>query len=270
MPSYTSRHAAASALRPVLELARKYVVPSVGATIRRKLEALFPTHLDDWDDLQAKLRTERENNGVSAIEVYPEPASVARLAADFDFRYVQAVALYHLAVMAPSGLYFDDALELHLSDNSPDFNPAGTRTARWNILTAEDLLKIRQGREYCQQYIFSYVEEDLIDSPDCYGLQDQYTRRHKVDAETCENTLSYSVERMAADIRLHADVMTVLGDELERFRVSRVGEVCRACRNHAQDTLRGAREHVWDSLLEIFELDCEMEEDASNDDEDSN
>ncbi|TFY80782.1 hypothetical protein EWM64_g3230 [Hericium alpestre] len=138
-----------SIARPVLALSTKYEITHLRQLIVDRLEADWPLTLEKWDALEDMTMSQRSHHyrfpGPFIDDLFPEPASAIRLAHDFDIPTILPAAFYHLLRIPVA----DDWNLLH--KDSPKATAealwTGRRTAKWDLLRAEDLLTVLRGRD---------------------------------------------------------------------------------------------------------------------------
>lgn len=229
------------AVRAMLSMATKYQISYIRDCIVERLESDWPQTILSWDTLEGEIERTTEHSNVHwyTDDRFPEPASAIRLARDFNIPSILPAAFYQLSRLNIA----DDHARQRKEDNSlydPSFNIA--RTARWDLLSGDDLLCVMRGQEKLRKVVRQFVPPLLCGKTDFSQL---------CDISKVLNELS----------REHGAATTT--DVLEHFRQITIHyrkeygterNICDPCEDVADELLGSIREKIWKKLPEYFEL----------------
>ncbi|KAH7908971.1 hypothetical protein BJ138DRAFT_1011784 [Hygrophoropsis aurantiaca] len=227
----------------ILTMVNKYKLHDLRRSIALHLQGDWPQTLAEWDLAEAEfssmdaLSSQDGNEALRASYMhlddwYPEPVSAIRIARECDLPSILPAAFYHLSRLSA----VNDNLGQR-QQGPPQFVP-GRRSARWDDLSAKDLLCLIKGRENIAQ-----TDLNLTFSDDCgCGGRDPC-----IGLKNCGLVEDINRERartpdVLALLRSYAD----LPDYGER--------ICAQCCAFMKSRLRKARRVLWVQLPDLFQL----------------
>lgn len=147
-------------LGALLRLCRKYQISSLAAKIIAQLKFEWPTSLSIYDKHETRVRNasiahasapDGQIAGQYLDDLFPEPASIIRLAREFNIPELLPAAFYALSLISPSADY--TALHARLRPDRATAQLArGGRSARWALLAPADLLSLAKGQDQLRSH----------------------------------------------------------------------------------------------------------------------
>ncbi|THH32689.1 hypothetical protein EUX98_g1540 [Antrodiella citrinella] len=151
----------------ILRISHKYCFDSLSLPLRRFFSSAWPQSLDDWDvseckfDLLASGITEHSTIPKRyAEDDFPEAASAIRLALDVNMSEILPAAFYHLSRVPVSHNW--DARRRPSSPRSSRFFTPATRSAKWDLLTTGDLIRVLHGREKIHEFMVDNWADSVV------------------------------------------------------------------------------------------------------------
>jgi hypothetical protein len=138
-----------------LRVAKKYQINALVDRLQQQFLADWPDSYLGWEMLEEEIEQHKKFLGKSKLpnkstthiasvdDSFPEPCSAIQFAREFDLPQILPAAFYHLARIKFKNDW--DVLRTG-SDVSLD-----VRSARWTLLSREDLFCLIQGRDYLMQ-----------------------------------------------------------------------------------------------------------------------
>lgn len=227
-----------AAVRSILLIATKYQVDHIRQRIVKRLEADWPQNVAQWERLDAEIDRAMTQNflwnfvpSFTVDDIFPEPVSAICLARECNITSILPAAFYQLSRI---GIAYDwEEMRKPESGIISIF-----RTARWSLLSAEDLRRLQLGKAKLKEY---------MDSKILY-CNCRHSRGPEPD---CCITYEYSMEvRKTLGMAAVVDLLRGFREILHDIEVE---GVCNECRTLYMAVLdRGA---LWDSLTDFFSLD---------------
>lgn len=240
-------------LKPLLSIAKKYQISSIRHTILSRLESDFPQSLLAWDRLEAEVATtlQAQQNDILDSSQYvddhfPEPCAAIRLARDCDEPTILPAAFYALArirIEEDRGRRDADEIDLERFE--------ATRTARWELLTAEDFTCLLRGQSKLRQLISEYHERFNCTETLSSGNTCQIREKVRLHCAVVSRQLELEPGVAVTDPLAFFKAFWVGFDV---YRLIGRGEVCDGCQDRVYYQKRSTREDIWDGLGEYFEL----------------
>ena len=142
----------------LLRLSLKYQLKTRNISLRKFFISAWPQSLADWDisehNFEALVEDISRDKPISrryAEDDFPEAATAIRLAQDVDVSEILPAAFYHLSRIPVSHNW--DARRQLSPTRSPRYFPPGSRSAKWDHLSTEDLLQLLHGRQKIQEFM---------------------------------------------------------------------------------------------------------------------
>lgn len=206
--------------------------------ILRCLKEAWPQTLDDWYRQRSLLAetaaicAESETgtwNGKLLDQICPEPASAVLLALQSGYRELLPAAFYQLALV-PLARHYQDS-------KHPDYLRKGGRTAKWDMVDRESLLRCMYGRERLRE---------LRDNPGISIRSSKYyfsIGSHPCCSEKLDGLRAFKAENLD-----YLQFLKLLQQEITRT-------LCSACRDVNIENIRQVRQAFWDNLPVLFDLE---------------
>ncbi|KAJ7173573.1 hypothetical protein C8R46DRAFT_1189784 [Mycena filopes] len=233
----------------LLRLCQKYVLPILAAELIAKFKRAWPTSLAAWDQHEAHIRAlsiahAAAPHGQIASryldDCLPEPAAVVALAREFVLPELLPSALYALSLLRPAATHA--TFRARLTPEVKDALAAGARSARWDLLTAPDLLRLAKGQDRLRS------QRTLT-----HALTVAPPQRSPACAAGCEKLLAALRElgERSPDV---LGALTYLRLYIcEPGQARRLG-ICGGCAEGVCKTIAALRLQIWRSLPEWFDV----------------
>ncbi len=207
----------------VLKIADKYEVDSVRHAVVKQLESDWPKDLSEWYRFKADMEKQVELNGLKIIDSFSfnEPASAIRVAMDHDIPSILPIAFYTLAQV----------------DMNPERPPQMGPAPRWDLLNANDFVRLMGGKQFMAVGMNELLEVFIIE---------------QCSAQRCGNELTklkatkFSMRELCIPDPL-GWLYGVLKD-LDRK------DLCSACQGAVRKGILKTMEICWRHLPRVFEL----------------
>ncbi|KAJ7490351.1 hypothetical protein B0H11DRAFT_1719442 [Mycena galericulata] len=219
-------------VRRTLAMATKYEMESLRDRIISQLAADWPTSLPEWDRLETEIRgmekelkssDEHTVDDLYLDERLPEPVTAIRLARDFGIPKILPSTFYHLSRLSTE----DDWLSYRQNRANLGVN----RTARWDLLHADDyklLLKLREAIQECV---------DLCPRPN----------KSCLTPDACANW--WRRTNLSWGFAVNDPL-----DEMRKFVAARPAHsICRVCWTDTTDAIEECRSNMWDNICKCVE-----------------
>ncbi|KAH8113883.1 hypothetical protein DFH11DRAFT_1743985 [Phellopilus nigrolimitatus] len=222
-----------------LNMATKYEMTAVRERIVKHVEEDWPIDLAGWDIFEDNvLGLERYKPDALLDRIIPEPASAIMLARRFNIPRILPAAFYCLSMINAhhdwSNHVEPDSTDETSDDGSEDWPmDLGTKTARWSLLSAKDLLDLTRGIEVLKKK-GTNLNIDYSESKTICGSSCPETFRDAVDdikSEASEHDLIYALRNVDDDC-------------LD----------CSHCQSRFSRKVKSLRESIWESLPRYFNL----------------
>jgi len=239
----------------ILRISHKYQLDSLSFPLRRFFSSAWPLSLEEWDDTEQKFDLLAagimEHSTIPkryAEDDFPEAASAIRLALDVSLPEILPAAFYHLS-RVPVSHNWDTRRRASSPRSSRYFTPA-TRSAKWDLLTTSDLIRVLHGREKIQEFMVDNWANSVIvachascsePSRECLKHYHALTSLHAMlseDEEACNDPLRLLLRRFSQPI---ATIQ-------ERFGI------CKTCAESSWRISMAKRAELWDLLPEFFDV----------------
>ncbi|KAH7924482.1 hypothetical protein BV22DRAFT_505902 [Leucogyrophana mollusca] len=236
-------------IRACLLLAKKYQVQSLYDHLVALFRADWPADLKEWDDLEEEVafRLDQVNSDFSGLREawdvdnsFPEPASAIQLAHDFDIPEVLPAAYYHLSRLkltqdrdgwrTQKGQPFSEMTSEEIFIRLR----AGERTARWSLVTLQDLRRVILWRESLQDQI--------------PRLEERY--RGVVCGNACDAQLRLVLRKIPTGT---SDLLAELKEAFSDAKLAR-REFCASCTADIGERNEIVRENIWSEMKAFFLL----------------
>jgi len=225
-----------------LRIAKKYLIDSLVHRFQQQFLEDWPKTAFEWETLEGEIDTHKRLLGCDFYgsmdiidDSFPEPASAIKFAREFDLPQILPAAFYHLARIETTRDW--DVLRVEIGRSLDRV----LRSARWNLLSREDLFCLTRGREYLiremkmlQELISPRADSGLHDEDCCRErfllLESKFTQISPYDVLRCY--------RIAQALQDNAD-----------------GKVlCLDCRDTVVDYFIDREADVWNGLRGAFGL----------------
>ena len=237
-------------VKQILRLSNKYGMDHFRHRIVEHLELDWPQSLDQWDKLEDEIHSikisghTQQSNDPRLQWTYPddrlpEPASAIRLGRDCEVPSILPAAFYHISRLSILNDWHDVRRKLDSSSIHHELYD-GCRTAKWNLLAAEDLVCLLKGRERLAMAA-SEMLQIVHPEEDEHWPNEYCIRRCFRVTEDIQNACRYS-----------RDILCVTRLYMERGRLTE--QTCQLCRTSIQQALSSFRHQLWARLPEIFGL----------------
>ncbi|GLB35635.1 hypothetical protein LshimejAT787_0212000 [Lyophyllum shimeji] len=217
-----------------LKLADKFSIQPLKDTILSYIREDWPLTLQAWDEREAFYSRRLKNSpGSTMDDVAPEPASVIRLAREFESQ-ILPVAFYHLSRLPVNATY-----------GQHNQAPRYARGVRGYLLSPADREKASLGRERMLRWIVDRMESLMLDTWQCKG------------DEGCHVHIYWRVVVLHRSVIRSMDVLSTLrsmrSHKLERGTSEPVEDaVCHDCNGRWDQLLNDARCDFFNSLSSFF------------------
>ncbi|KAH8114970.1 hypothetical protein DFH11DRAFT_1590720 [Phellopilus nigrolimitatus] len=215
---------------PLMTVVRKYQLDAIGAHIAKHVKDDWPTTLDEWDEVDAQTQPYPANTFLQAwpLTLLPEPVAALRFSRLFDMKAILSAVFYDLS-------------RCWYSENWPEkepkspFNP-NRKGARWNLLSAQDFLRLGQLKEAVAKCIVSLAEENpsrLLSGNCTYS--------------TDEERIKIAQEEISTEALASRDALRVLRRYTNEDTLKTRG-LCRSCAQTFATKIRTLRVVVWGAV----------------------
>lgn len=220
-------------------MANKYQIAHIRDCIVGRLESDWPQSLAACDALEGGLERIIDHIGAPWYidDLFPDPASAIRLGRDCGVPTILPAAFYQLSRLKISN---DRARRGAGWKAMETFDE---RTARWDLLSGDDLLCLMRGQSKLRNFILGFSTR--FSCP-----QSDWKSRCRVMTRMCNISEDQSAAT-ATDILEHFRSF----ETAFRKAVEEPGwDVCQECEEAVRDQLNTIREEIWRKLPEYFEL----------------
>ncbi|KAJ6561224.1 hypothetical protein DFH09DRAFT_1481764 [Mycena vulgaris] len=235
-------------LAGLLRICKKYDIADLAASVVQQLKFEWPISLSVWEEHETRVRTlgialaaapRGRIGGKYLDDHFPEPASIIRLAREFDIPELLPAAFYALSLISPTASY--DTFHSPAGRVHPEYAAklaVLTRSARWPLLASEDLLCLAKGR-------------DQLRSP--IALTKIFEKR--VSQRGCSlgcTVLLVALRRLAEDTHDLLGALTYLRLYISKPECAPKMKICPSCVEATCKTVAVLRMRIWGSLPEWF------------------
>ncbi|KAH8113884.1 hypothetical protein DFH11DRAFT_1509743 [Phellopilus nigrolimitatus] len=223
-------------VQEVLAAAQKYEMENLCNRIISHILADWPCSLGSWDLAEARhsLLTECDDSDDPVDDLVPEPASAIVLARTCDIRDILPAAFYSLARIRTEDDY-------DMNHTFPDDMSYLTRTARWKLLSLDDIQHLNRGRDQLEILVRD-LKFKWTRTPSCFP----------------GNACAVAHKELVRQVKLEAydsrDILAVLWKFSSPGVVVREFTCCVACGDELLVKMRDKRMNIWDNLRAYFKI----------------
>ncbi|TDL13444.1 hypothetical protein BD410DRAFT_903300 [Rickenella mellea] len=215
----------------LLKLAIKYEIEPIRKHIVTRVNAAWPSSLEEWDAVDKRSASMEESGVTSTDALLPEP-----------------VLCIEIARLVPQDVHISPVAFYQLSRTSPNDNwdQAGTgkhafRCALWNNLCYSDYLQLLRGQETVRNCLTEVEKEMRFPASSCQSISSCLSAYDKIWQETyCE-------------VYKHSDpLLTLLMMDRPGYKLP--DNLCEDCFSEFYGMLGGLRNGIWKAWSRAFAL----------------
>lgn len=222
-------------------MANKYQITHIRDCIVERLESDWPQTIHAWDALEGEVERSKEHSNTLWYidDRFPEPASAIRLARDYGIPSILPAAFYQLSRLKIAN---DHARRRKEANTFYDYD-YDERTARWDLLSGEDLLCVMRGQEKLREVALHLPRRVMCPNPD-------WSKKCNVKAMIHQLNKEYGIDT-TTDFLEH---FRHFGVQYREDRYDSGRNICDPCDDTVESLLDDIREEIWMKLPEYFEL----------------
>ncbi|KLO13582.1 hypothetical protein SCHPADRAFT_852288 [Schizopora paradoxa] len=237
-------------LRRALHMASKYLMDDLRLKLIRIVEYEWPNDLDNMEEKDRIMDDIIDRHeGFFAVTHWPahfipEPAAAIALAEDFDIPTILPFAYYDLLRCSP-GSNWDEDFDKEIEDAMFRFKVTkmGGKSARWDTLSANSLLKTLQLQEY--------IERQYNTQFQMFRTRIYQCRRPPSECQKTWLDLLKKFGELPGSVQGRDIIRTLRDLDFELTGAEPLGLVCTVCRIVYSSHIYEARTNVWNGVENI-------------------